>query len=441
MTEPSASTGRSPGKTIAQMSAMMFLQYWSLGLWSVTAMTFIAMNTGSEGEQIFSSGFIGYSGAAAAIGSLVAPTLFGWIADRFFSAERLLSLLHVGAAGALYLMYQAESQTGYFLALLAYFQFYSPTVSLTNTIALARLDNRKREFPIVRMYGTVAWVAAGVFIGTICRQWLGESIESTRTPFAIAGWSHLAMTAYALTLPLSRPRLKESATAITAAIPRWCPSRRLIWFLVLSLAASAMSQTYSLAIVFLTKEGYIDAAATLTLGQLGEIVCLLSMGWLFTKLRLKTLFLIGVLCWTARYMLLAVGSLDWLGAGATACVFAAILVHGPAYLFVFLIGQLYVDKMVNSAHRGVAQGLHTLATSGIGNLLGAGMTGWAQSAFLTPEGVDPPPYHWAPFWLTPVVLGLVVAVVFATRFAHEEEPANTEDEPSLPSVTPDQNPL
>lgn len=430
MTEPSVSTGRSPGKTIVQMSAMMFLQYWSLGLWYVTAMTFIAANTGSEGERIFSAGFIGYSAAAAAIGSLVAPTLFGWIADQFFSAERLLSLLHLGAAGSLYMMYQAESQTGFFLGLLAYFQFYSPTVSLTNTIALARLDDRDREFPIVRMYGTVAWVAAGVFIGTICRRWLGESIEPTRIPLMIAGWSHVAMIAYSLTLPLSRPRNRQEAAATVnksdaageaTAATRWRPSHRLVWFLVISLAATAMSQTYNLMNVFLNQTGYLDAAATLTLGQLGEVVCLLSMGWLFTKFRLKTLFLIGVVCWTVRYLLLAAGSLDWLGAGATVCVFAAILVHGPAYLFVYLIGQLYIDKLVDSAHRGVAQGLHTLATNGIGHLLGAGMTGWAQSAFLTPAGVDPPPYRWAPFWLTPVMLGLVVAVVFATRFAHEEE--------------------
>lgn len=415
MTALSDPAGRSDGKTIAQMSAMMFLQYWTLGLWYVTVTTFIAANTGTAGEAIFTSGFIGYSAAAAAFGSLVAPTFFGWLSDRVFPAERVLSALHLVAAIALLLMYRSTSQLGFFLALVLYFQAFAPTVTLSNTIALGRLLDRDREFPVVRVFGTVAWIAAGVFIGVICRWWAGESIEPSRLPIWLAGWSHVVMTLYALCLPPSR-------TAVPAETPRvvtdgWRPSRGFVWFLIVSLLAATTSQAYNLANVFLNQTGYIGAAATLTLGQVTEVFCLAAMPWLHSRVRLKTLFLIGLLGWVVRYLLLASGSFGEPTSAAAALVLVAILLHGPSYVFVYVTGQLYIDKLVDPSHRGIAQGLHTLATGGIGHFLGAGMTGWAQSAFLTPPGVDPAPYHWAPFWLTPVTLGLVVAVVFAIRFS------------------------
>lgn len=396
---------------------MMFLQYWSLGIWYVTVTTFIASNTGSEGDGIFSAGFIGYSAAAAAFGSLIAPTLFGWVADRFLAAERLLSALHLIAAAALYWMHESGSQLGFFLGLVLYFQVFAPTVTLTNSIALGRLLDRDREFPAVRVFGTVAWIAAGVFVGVVCRWWNGESIEPSRVPIVLAGWSHLAMAVYALTLPLTRPTPRaEGSRAGTAG---WRPSRRFVWFLVVSLLAAVTSQAYNLANVFLNQTGYVGAAATLTLGQVTEVICLAAMPWLHSRIRLKTLFLIGLLGWVVRYLLLASGSFGEPTSAAAVLVMLAILLHGPSYVFVYVTGQLYIDKLVDASHRGVAQGLHTLATGGIGHFLGAGMTGWAQSAFLTPPGVDPPPYHWAPFWLTPVALGIVVAAVFAARFAHD----------------------
>lgn len=409
----------SSGRLVARLSVMMFLQYWSLGLWFVTVKTFIAANTELEGEAIFSAGFIGYSATAAALGSLVAPALMGWIADRFFSAEKLLAVLHVGAGAALWWMHGAVSQTAFFIGLVLYFQMFGPTVALTNTVAFSKLADRDREFPIVRLYGTVAWITAGVFIGIVCPWWLGKSIEPTRVPMTIAAWSHIAMAAYSLTLPSTRPQRTPRIEGATDR--RVWQNPTLMLFLAVSLFVAITSQAYDLANVFLNQQGYQGAAATLTLGQLTEVACLAAMPWLAVRMRLKTLFVIGVLGWAFRYLMLALGSYGGPETYATWFVYAAILVHGPSYVFVYLAGQMYVDRMVDPSIRGVAQGLHAFATVGVGHFLGACVTGWSQSTFLTPAGVTPPPYNWAPYWLMPVGLALLVAALFGAFFTESED--------------------
>lgn len=423
---PPEATPRSSGAMVARLSVMMFLQYWPLGLWFVTVKTFIAANTEQEGEAIFSAGFIGYSGMAAALGSLIAPALMGWLADRFFSAEKLVSLLHFAASMALIGMYHADSQAMFFGCLILYFQAFCPSVSLTNTIAFSKLSDPEHEFPVTRLYGTVAWIAAGVFVGVVCRWWLGENIEPTRTPMTIAIGSHLVMAAYALTLPRTKPQRSPG----DAAPQRWALLRdpTLALFLFVSLLAASGSQAYELNNVYLNQRGYEGAAATLTLGQLTEVACLAVMPWLHRRWRLKTLFLVGILCWSFRYLLLAMSSVGEPTGLSTGMIYGAILVHGPAYVFVYLAGQMYVDRLTDASSRGVAQGLHSLATVGLGHVIGSGMTGWSQATFLTPAGISPPPYDWTPYWMIPVAMTLGAAIFFAMAFSGGPKPGTEGDE-------------
>jgi len=415
---------------VARLSAMMFVQYWSLGMWWVTVSTFIAANTEQEGERVFSAGFIGYSASAAAVGSLAAPALFGWVADRLFSAEKVLCLLHAVAAAALGWMTVAESQASFFLAMLVYFQMYGPSSTLANTIALGKLADPDHEYPAVRLFGTVGWVAAGVVLGVIVPWRLGvESVEATRLPIAIAAWSHLAMAAYSLTLPATKPQ--PPAAASLAGEPRLFRNRALMTFLGISMVVAVTTQAYPLSNVFLNQSGYEGAAATLTLGQMTEVACLGAMATLRKRFRLKTLFLVGVASWAARFLLLAGGAQGGPDTPAAALVLAAILLHGPAYVFVYLAGQMYVDKLAPATSRGVVQGLHSVSMNGVGHLLGAGLAGWTQTLFLTPPGVSPPPYHWTPFWLTPVLPCLAAGLLFWLIFS--EQP----DRPTAPPAASD----
>ncbi len=415
MTAPPATAPRSSGGTIAQLSAMMFVQFWALGVWIVTVRTFIATNTEQEGEAIFSAGFIGYSASAAAMGSLLAPALAGWLTDRFLAPERLLLVLQFGSAAALWMMHTATSQGAFYLGMLLYFQTLTPCMVLCSTIALKRLVDRDREFPVVRLFGTAGWIAAGVFVGVVCPWLYGENIEPTRTPIAIGGWSHLVMAAYALTLPATRPQ--RPANSARGSRLGLLQNRSLFLFLVISMLAAVTSQPYELSNVYLNEQGYQGAAATLTLGQLSEVICLALLPWLRSLMRLKTMFLIGVLAWGVRYVCFAAGAWGLPEGLAIGFIYTAILLHGPAFAFVYLVGQMYVDRLVDSSNRGTAQGLHSVAMGGIGHLVGAGVTGWSQAAFLTPAGVSPPPYDWVSYWLTPVAISAVVVVLFAVFFS------------------------
>lgn len=405
---------------IAQLSVMMFVQFWSLGVWVVTVRTFIAANTEQEGEALFSAGFIGYSASAAAIGCLIAPTFAGWLTDRFIAPEKLLLALQFGAAASLWMMHEATSQTTFFIGMILYFQMLTPSMVLCNTIAFKKLRDRDREYPVVRLFGTAGWIAAGIFVGIVCPWWYGSNIEPTRTPMMLGGWSHLVMAAYALTLPSTRPEPvpKHEASERGGLLQ----NRALMLFLVISLLAAVTSQAYELSNVYLNEQGYQGAAATLTLGQLSEVICLAVLPWLRSLMRLKTMFLVGVLAWALRYVLFAAGACDLPSGVAIGCVYAAILVHGPAYAFVYLVGQMYVDKLVDASHRGMAQGLHALAMGGVGHLFGAGLTGWSQAMFLTPAGVSPPPYDWVSFWMAPVAVSVIAAALFALFFSDRSVP-------------------
>lgn len=413
--------GVSSGATIARLSAMMFLEYWPLGLWAVTYGTFLSANTGAQGEGIFSPGFIGYSATAGAIGGLLAPVLVGWIADRFFAAERVLCVMHVAAAAATWWMHEASSQTAFYAAMLAYYQVFIPTVALTNAIALRALANPDREFPVVRVFGTVAWISAGVFIGIVCLWWWGESIEATRNPFWIAGLSHVAMAAYSLTLPHTPPSHREEGPDPTVKV-RLHHNRPFVLFLLISLVACVSSQAYNFSNLFLNERGYVGAAATLTLGQLTELACFVLMPTLLIRFGLKTLLMVGLVGWALRYALLAFGSAGGPDSAAALFVLTAIVIHGPCYAFLYIAGQMYVDKLVDPSARGTAQGWHTAATGGFGHLAGALMMGWAQARYLTPEGVTPPPYDWMRFWLVPIGISLVAAILFAVFFTEQGRP-------------------
>jgi nucleoside transporter len=400
---------------MARMSAMMFLQYWPLGTWGVTVGTYIAANTGSQGAGVFSAGFVGYSTAAGAIGSLLSPVVVGFLSDRYFSAQVLLALTHLGSAFAAWGMYESQTQTAFFLWLLLYFQCFVPAATLTNKIALKHLANVDAEYPRVRIFGSVGWIVAGLLLGFVWPHVLGGSIDATRTPLLIGAWGSLATAFFCLTLPHTPPEphgggiLRRSFRDSDELLG----NRPLIAFLVVSMLACVPSMAYNnYGNLFLNTQEFPRPAALMTLGQLSDVVCLWATPWLIARFGLRFLFVTGVIAWGVRYVLLAAGSHFFIGWP----VYIAILIHGPCYVFVYVIGVMYVDRLADASHRGAAQGLNALATTGLGHLLGAMTVGFAQQTFLTPEGMSPPPYNWAAFWLVPAAVSATTVVLFQFAF-------------------------
>ncbi len=395
---------------------MMFLQYWPLGIWGVTVGTYIAANTGSQGTQIFSAGFVGYSTAAGAIGSLLSPVVIGFLSDRYFAAERLVAVMHVGCALAAWRMYETSSQTAFFCFLLLYFQCFAPAGALTNKIALKHLTAPDAEYPRVRIFATLGWITAGLVLGFLWPWLSGESIEATRTPLLLSALGSGVMAVYALSLPHTPPAPRAGGVLLRTERDsrELFRNRALVMFLLVSMLACIPSMAYNnFGNLFLNRNSYARPAALMTLGQVSDVLALWATPWLLPRFGLRTIFAAGIASWGIRYALLAAGSYYNIGWP----VYAAILIHGPCYVFVYVIGVMYVDRLAGDTHRGAAQGLYAMASAGLGHLFGALMVGLAQAAFLTPANTVPPPYNWTAFWLVPAVVSVCALIVFRVTFS------------------------
>lgn len=412
MPEPTIEGPHNPtSRLFPRVAAMMFLQYWPLGVWGVTVGTYIAANTGEQGEAIFSAGFAGYSTITGAVGSLVAPLVFGFLSDRLLPAERLVALLHLGCAAAAWWMSSCRDELNFFIALLVYWNCFNPACALTNKIALQHLPEPDRQYPHARLFATGGWISAGLFIGLVWPSLSGRSIEDTATPIMVGAASNLVMACYALTLPHTRPNLLggRRRPSLWRDALRLLANRPLVLCLCASAAACLSSMAYNAyANLFLNWAGYSNPAALMTLGQVSDVLCLFALPGLIARFGLRRLFLAGVAAWSVRYGLLTFAS----ATNSHAAVYAAILVHGPCYVFVYVAGLMLVDRLVAPDHRGAAQGLNAAATTGLGHLGGALMAGSAQETFLTPDGVSPPPYHWAEFWGIPALAAIAATTLF-----------------------------
>jgi nucleoside transporter len=406
---------RSSPAMMARISAMMFLQYWPLGVWGVTVGTYIAANTGREGNGIFSAGFVGYSTAAGAIGSLLSPVLIGFLSDRYFAAQNLLALLHVGCALAAWGMYESHAQAAFFVWLLIYYQCFSPAAALTNKISLKHLANADAEYPLVRIFSTIGWITAGLFVGFAWPQATGQSIEPTRIPLIIGTAGSIVMALFSVTLPDTPP--EEHSGLFLSRILRdsgeLLRNQPLVVLLLVSMLVCIPTMAYNnFANPFLNNLHYGHPAALMTLGQVSDLFVLGMTPWLIKRFSLRSLFASGAIAWGARYGLLAAGSFY----DTTWPAYVAILVNGPCFVFIYVIGVMYVDRLVCGAHRGAAQGMFALATGGLGNLVGAFTVGYTQSICLTPEGVSPAPYNWPAFWSVPAILSVISALIFIVSF-------------------------
>jgi nucleoside transporter len=409
------SSQRSSPAMMARISAMMFLQYWPLGAWGVTVGTYIGANTGQAGAGIFSGGFVGYSTAAGAIGSLLSPVAIGFLSDRYFAAQHLLAVLHLGCALAAWGMYESHTQTAFFLWLLIYYQCFSPAAALTNKIGLKHLKNADAEYPLVRIFSTVGWITAGLFVGFAWPLATGESIEPSAIPLMIGAGGSIVMAMFSLTLPNTPP--EEQSGLFLRRILRdsgdLLRNQSLVVFLAISMLACIPTMAYNnYGNLFLNNLHSHHPAALMTLGQVSDLFVLGVTPWLIQRFSLRSLFASGMIAWAVRYIFLAAASFYEI----TWPAYAAILMNGPCFVFIFVVGVMYVDRLVGGAHRGAAQGMFALAWAGLGNLAGALTVGYAQSTFLTPERVSPPPYNWPAFWSVPAILSVAAVLLFRISF-------------------------
>ena len=388
--------------TRLKLSVLMFLQYFVWGAWSVTLGTWLGVTLGFSGQQI------GLSYGTTAIAAMVSPFFVGMIADRFFATEKLLAGLHIAGAGILLWASTQTTFSQFYAVLLAYALCYMPTLSLSNAISFRQMRDPAREFPPIRVLGTIGWIVAGLVIGTL-------GLEATAIPMRIAGAGSLGLGLFCLALPHTPPA--KVALRVSVRDVLGLDALRLlrdpsfaVFVLGSFLICIPLQFYYTFANPFLNELGVSNAAGKMTLGQMSEIGFMLVMPWFFRRLGVKYMLLVGMAAWAGRYLLFAAGdngAMVW-------ALYAGILLHGICYDFFFVTGQIYVDQRAPADLRAAAQGLIAFVTLGVGMFIGSLISGRVVDAFVITA--DPPAHAWDRIWLVPAAGAAVVLVLFALFF-------------------------
>ncbi|MDF3124211.1 nucleoside permease [Rheinheimera sp. 1928-s] len=394
-----------------RLCSMMFLQFFIWGGWFVTLGTFLSQNLQATGPQT------GMAFSTQSWGAIIAPFIVGLIADRFFNAERLLGVLHLAGAVLLYFMYQAADFTTFYPLVLGYMLAYMPTLALVNSVSFGQLKQPELEFGQIRVWGTIGWIAAGLVIsyafGWDAQQAIADG--ALKNTFLMCAVASLALGLYSFTLPATPPagrgqQLKLGELLGLDALALLKDRNFALFFLASVLICIPLAFYYQNANPFLTGIGVENATGKMTLGQVSEVLFMLALPLFLNRFGIRWTLLIGMAAWVLRYMLFAYGDA---GQGLWLLVIG-IALHGICYDFFFVSGQIYTNSKAGAKIRSAAQGLITLATYGVGMLIGFSVAGQITQAYSSAEATD-----WTSIWLFPAGFAAVVLVLFALIFKNE----------------------
>jgi nucleoside transporter len=381
----------------------MFLQYFVWGAWYVTMGTWLGETLHFSGEQI------GLAAGSTALAAMISPFFVGMFADRYFATERILAALHVVGGAVLFF---ASTQTAFgpfYTILLVYTLCYMPTLALSNSISFRQMQEPGREFPPIRVLGTIGWIVAGLIIGTL--RW-----EATALPLRLAAAGSIVLGVFCLALPHTPPHKVGSGVRMRDilgldALKLMADRSFAVFVLGSFLICIPLQFYYAFANPFLNELSVTNAAGKMTLGQMSEIGFMLVMPWCFRRLGVKYMLLVGMAAWTARYALFAFGdnaALVWM-------LYGGIVLHGVCYDFFFVTGQIYVDRHAPGDLRAAAQGFIAFVTLGVGMFIGSWASGRVVDAFRLGAGHD-----WRSIWLVPAGGAAAVLLLFAVLFRASE---------------------
>ncbi len=396
-----------------QLSIMMFLQFFIWGGWFVTLGTFLGNNLGASDSQI------GMAFSTQSWGAIIAPFIVGLIADRYFNAERLLAVIHIGGAVLMYQMANAASFGAFYPYVLLYMTLYMPTLALVNSVSFRQMTDPSKQFAGVRVWGTIGWIIAGLAISYAFNWDSPEAIAQgmLKNTFLMVAAASLLLGLFSFTLPKTPPvPAAESESSLKQslgfeALGLLKDRNFLVFFVSSVLICIPLAFYYQNANLFLAEIGVTNPTGKMTLGQMSEVLFMLVLPVFLVRFGIKVTLLVGMLAWSLRYLLFAFGDAD----ERAFMLIVGIALHGVCYDFFFVSGQIFVDSKAGEKIKSSAQGLIALATYGLGMLIGFNVAGLISDHFTTATGHD-----WASIWHVPAVFAFVVLVVFALLFKSEK---------------------
>ena len=392
-----------------KLSFMMFLEFFIWGGWFVTLGTFLDKNLSASGPEI------GSVFSTQSWGAIIAPFIIGLIADRYFNAERILGVLHLIGAILMYQMYNATDISVFYPYVFVYMVLYMPTLALVNSVSFNQMGDPEKEFSNIRIWGTIGWILAGVLISYFFH-W--DSQESSangalKNTFLMSAIASLGLGIFSFVLPKTPPKnkstekIKVSEILGLDALKLLKDKNFLIFFVSSILICIPLAFYYQNANLFLSKIGVDNPTGKMTIGQVSEVLFLLAIPVFFKKFGFKKTILVGMLAWTVRYLLFAFGNAGEL----SFMLILGIALHGICYDFFFVSGQIYTNSKAGDKFKSSAQGLITLATYGVGMLIGFIVAGQITEIYKVNGAED-----WKMIWSIPAGIAFVVFLLFSLLF-------------------------
>lgn len=398
-----------------QLSLMMFLEYFIKGAWFVTLGTYLIKSlnaSGMEVANIFST---------QSLGAVFAPFFVGFVADRYFNAERVLSVLHLLGAALLYGMSQAPDASHFYPYVFVYFMAYMSSLSLSNGIAFRHIADAKKYFPGIRVWGTIGWICSGLVISYLFRWDSPEAISrgALHNTFIMGAVCSVLLALFSLFLPKTPPQIQvkdekfDFGKAIGLdALGLLKQKSFLIFFVTAIVICIPISFYYQNANPFLVNVGMANPTAKMALGQFSEAICLLLIPFFFRRLGYKKMILLGIAAWALRYLFFAFGN----GQEKAFLLILGIVLHGICYDFMFVVGQIYTDRIAGEKYKASAQGLITIAMYGVGMLIGFWVAG-GVSDYLKVAYAE---QFWEYLWFIPAGISFFCLLLFAVFFKEEK---------------------
>ncbi|GAA4396253.1 MFS transporter [Nibrella viscosa] len=391
--------------TRVQLSMMMFLQFFVWGAWYGQMSKYMFTQLGATGDQV------GNAYTAFSLAMIVAPFFVGMIADRYFAAQKVLGILNLLGAGVLYFLIQEKDPDTFFWLILAYCITFAPTLALTASIALQQMTSPEKEFPGIRVLGTISWIVVTNIVGFMN---VGDKV----TVFQIAMFSALALGVFSFFLPNTPPKQTGGATFSQIlgldAFKLFKDRSFAIFFLSSVLICIPLSFYYAMANPSLTDSGMTNVENKMSLGQASEVIFMLLIPLAYVRLGVKKMLIVGLIAWIVRFVLFGFGDAstsEWM-------LYIAIILHGVCYDFFFVTGQIYTDNKAGEKIKSSAQGLITLATYGIGMGIGSKMSGLVADMYTGADGkID-----WTSVWMVPAGIAGVVLLLFIFMFTDRQRP-------------------